>query len=74
MLERLVAEGLEIEAAAADGAFDTDRFCAAVWRGSGRALVPPRVNARLRGEYASYQRERNQQIRACEGGETARAD
>jgi hypothetical protein len=74
MLENLVEEGLELEAAAADGAYDTDRFRAAVWRGSGRALVPPRVNAVISTEYEGWQRERNQQIRACEGGAAARAD
>lgn len=71
MLDSLTNEGFRIERAYADGAYDSELFRAAVWRGGGHAIVPPKSNARLSralnrdAPQANWQLERDEQILAC---------
>lgn len=70
MLQSLVSEGMEIDKACGDGAYDQKRWRQAVWRGGGQALAPPPRNAALsrgyeRGETGDWQAERDQQIIEC---------
>jgi hypothetical protein len=71
MIKQLTDEGVEFEAVAGDGAYDSKEFRQAVWRGGGAALVPPREDARLSGAYSRnrklqpWQDERDNQIIAC---------
>jgi len=65
MVQRLVQEGLEIDYAAADMAYDSGSFRSSVWSGGGHAIVPPHHNAILTPEAIGSVKERNQQVMAC---------
>jgi Transposase DDE domain len=72
LLLRLVAQGARFRGVYADGAYDGQGPRRAAHGGGGAAIIPPRARARTatsqRGKgppLAGWQRERNEQIRAC---------
>ena len=71
MLNQLIDEGLEIENAYADGAYDSKWFRQAVWRGGGQAIIPPPKHATLSRGYehgqdiVDWQSERDAQVLGC---------
>lgn len=76
LLRRLARRGLTIDRVLADGAYDRQRFRQAVWDAGGRAVIPPRRDAKpsFRARPPDWQAERDQQVLACWRSDHDRAD